>query len=117
LRADTQSVVARHVEGCADCGGEVARLQRARVALATLAEREVEVPAFLVDSIVEAVEEHRGRRMLPIPPLAVADLAHVLTDHREAIASAAGTALVAAGAAYAVWRAVRARPSPKPATS
>lgn len=117
LRADTRDVVAGHLAECADCRGRLAGLTRARAALASLANRELEPPPFLLDGILDSVAGESRRRLLPVPPIAIADLAAVLSEHREAIASAAGTALVAAGAAYAVWRAVRSRTAGEPATS
>lgn len=117
LRPDTRAIVARHLSSCVGCTADSVRLGRARTALATLEDREVEAPPFLLDSILDAVGEQSARRMLPIPPIALADIAAVVSDHREAIASAAGTALVAAGAAYALWRAVRGRGTQQPATS
>jgi len=119
LRADTRLVVAEHVGGCATCRGEAMRQSHVVAALASLSSHVVEPPAFLAEAVIESVNRHRERRRmvsaLPIPPNEVARL---VSDHREAIASAAGTALVAAGAAYALWRAVRRqRPAGQPATS
>jgi anti-sigma factor RsiW len=116
LRQDTHDVVARHVATCASCAADATQLARARAALSTLATKEIEPPAYLVDAIIGSVGATK-HRALPIPPIAIADLVASVADHREAIASAAGTALVAFGAAYAVWRAVRSRGTQQPATS
>lgn len=102
LRADTHRVVGAHVEGCATCAGAVGQLDRVRAGLATLADRPVEAPAFLAEAILEHVHQTAEHRP-------VAEVARLVGEHRKQIASAAGTAVVAAGAAYALWRAVRGR--------
>jgi len=117
LRPQTVRIVGDHLTDCASCSKEVAVQRRVVASLATLAEREVEAPAFLADVILEGVHGRSFRRVLPVLPLPVADVARVITDNREAIAQAAGTALVAAGAAYALWRALRASRGVRPATS
>jgi hypothetical protein len=118
LRPDTARIVAKHVEGCQTCTADLGRLERVQTALATIAEREIEAPAYLVDAILEQTAEHPRRRVLaPMLPLPLEEVARVVSDHREAIASAAGTALVAAGAAYALWRVVRGSRATQPATS
>jgi len=71
----------------------------------------------LLDAMLESVGE-RKRRLMPFVPLTVADdVVRVLQDNKDTIAQAGATALVAAGAAYALWRAVRGRRSAQPATS
>ena len=118
LRPETMRAVGEHVSSCESCTAEVEVQRRVVMALATVGSREVEPPAFLLESILESVGEHPARRMVPMLPLPVADMAHALGEHRELIASAAGTAIVAAGAAYALWRALRSpRTGGEPATS
>jgi len=107
LRPETSRVVAEHIGGCASCQAEAQLQRRVVMALATVEQREVEAPAFLLESVLESVGERQATRFLPLVPLPVADVAQALAEHREQIASAAGTALVAAGAAYALWRALR----------
>lgn len=118
LRAETMRIVEDHVAACRSCAAEADVQRRVVGSLATLAEREVRAPAFMMDAILETVKERHTRRVLPLMPLPVGDIARVVSDHREAIASAAGTVLVAAGAAYALWRALRtSRATQQPATS
>jgi anti-sigma factor RsiW len=124
LRPDTANVVAAHVRDCASCSAEVARHDRVRAGLATLATREVAPPPFLLEAVLEGVHEHRSRRVLPLIPIPPSDLARIpaelgriVSENRDAIASATGTALVAAGAAYALWRAVRGSRRAQTATS
>jgi anti-sigma factor RsiW len=107
LRPDTAAIVADHVASCARCATEVARQGRVLTGLATLSGREVEAPPYLIDAVIESVGGRAGHRFFPILPVPPADLARALSEHRDTIASAAGTVLVAAGAAYALWRAVR----------
>lgn len=110
LRADTHRVVGEHVDDCATCAAAVGRLDSVRSGLASLAHRQVEAPAFLAEAILEHVHQTADRRP-------VAEVARLVGDHRKQIASAAGTAVVAAGAAYALWRAVRGRrPAEVPAS-
>jgi anti-sigma factor RsiW len=118
LRPDTARIVAKHVAGCRSCTADLARLERVQTGLSVIAEGEIVPPAYLVDAILEQTAEHPRRRLLaPMLPLPVEEVARVVADHREAIASAAGTALVAAGAAYALWRVVRGSRAAQPATS
>jgi hypothetical protein len=116
LRPDTARIVATHVEACASCSEGVAGHRRVVAGLGALADRAVEPPVYMLDAILENVADHRVRRVLPVLPLPVTDVARVIADNRETIASAAGTALVAAGAAYALWRALRSSKM-RPATS
>ncbi len=117
LRPDTARIVADHVAGCATCSAGVTAQARVLSGLASLSAREVEPPAFMLDAILESVAEQPMRRVLPLIPLPMTDVAKAIVDNKEAIASAAGTALVAAGAAYALWRAVRSSQKMRPATS
>jgi hypothetical protein len=119
LRPDTAEVVAGHVATCKGCSAEAASLERVRGGLALVAAREVEPPAGLLENILEATADHPHRRLLapPVIPFAVDDVLRLVSDHRDTIASAAGVAVVAAGAAYALWRAVRGSRSAQPATS
>lgn len=116
LRPDTMATVASHVDGCARCAAEVARHERVLAGLATIATREVEPPAYLLDAIIESVPDGRARRILPVLPVLPPEVsrfgqevARVVSDNREAITQAAGTALVAAAAAYAFRKAMRSR--------
>ena len=124
LRPETARVVAAHVEGCAHCTAEVGRHDRVRAGLALLAERELEPPPLLLESVLETAHERRLKRVMPILPLPAADLARVpseiarvVSENRDAIVQGAGTALVAAGAAYALWRAVKGSRRAQTATS
>jgi len=118
LRQDTADIVAGHIATCTSCTAEIASLERVRTGLALVAAREVAPPAGLLDRILERTADQPARRVLaPVLPFAVDDLARLVSDHRDTIASAAGVAVVAAGAAYALWRAVRGSRSAEPATS
>ena len=118
LRPDTAEVVSKHVSSCEDCSAEAASLERVRTGLALVAEREVEPPAGLLESILEHSADREQRRVLaPLLPIPIDEVARLVSDHRDTIASAAGVAVVAAGAAYALWRAVRGTRSAQPATS
>ena len=118
LRPDTADIVAGHVATCTSCTAEIASLERVHAGLALVAAREVEPPAGLLESILERTAEQPSRRILaPVLPFAVDDIARLVSDHKDTIASAAGVAVVAAGAAYALWRAVRGSRSAEPATS
>lgn len=107
LLSDTRQTVGDHIAVCASCRAEVTRQSNVIASLARLSTSEVEPPAFLVDAVLEKVHEHRQHRLVPVLPIPAGEVARIISDHREAIASAAGTALVAAGAAYALWRAIR----------
>ena len=118
LRSDTRALVATHIQECAACRAEAARASRVVTGLAQLSSTDVEPPVFLLDAILEhTVEEEGARRLVPMLPIAVGDIPRLLSEHRDVIASAAGTAVVAAGAAYALWRAVRSVRRPQPATT
>ena len=118
LRADTAEVVSRHLESCTACSAEAASLERVRAGLAMVGAREMEPPAGLLESILESTAEQGQRRVLaPLLPIPIDEVARLVSDHRDTIASAAGVAVVAAGAAYALWRAVRGTRSAQPATS
>jgi hypothetical protein len=118
LRQDTAAVVAGHISSCTGCSTEVASLERVRAGLALVGAREVEPPAGLLESILETTAHQGQRRVLaPMLPIPIDEVARLVSDHRDTIASAAGVAVVAAGAAYALWRAVRGTRSAQPATS
>lgn len=118
LRADTSEVVSRHVETCKACRADATTLARVGVGLSQLATKEIEPPAYLFDAIMEQTTERASRRVLaPVLPISMDEVARLVSDHRDAITSAAGVAVVAAGAAYALWRAVRGRTTTQPATS
>jgi anti-sigma factor RsiW len=118
LRPDTADVVAAHVATCAGCRAETATLERVRGGLALVTAREVEPPAGLLEDILMQTAGHAQRRLFaPVLPVAVDDVVRLVSDHRETIASAAGVAVVAAGAAFALWRAVRGSRKAQPATS
>lgn len=119
LRRDMERLVGQHVASCSSCRAETARLERITTGLASLSEREIEPPALLIDSILEATEGRKGRRLMPplVPPAFAPELVRLVQDNREAIASIGATAAVAAGTAYAVWRALKRRPTGQAATS
>lgn len=111
LRPETDHIVAAHVETCASCSKEIALQARVLDGLATLRAHEIEPPPFLADEIIAAAPAQH--RMLP-GPLELGALGRAVAEHREQIASTAGTALVAAGALYALYRAARrSRPVPE----
>jgi anti-sigma factor RsiW len=118
LRPDTANVVSEHLAGCNVCSSEAASLARVRAGLALVAEREIEPPAGLLEDILERTAEPAHRRVLaPLLPIPIDEVARLVSDHRDTIASAAGVAVVAAGAAYALWRAVRGTRTAQPITS
>lgn len=117
LRPDTTRIVGEHVGTCANCSAEMGRQRRVRVGLAALRARDLDPPPYMLDAILEASRPGPILRILPIVPLPLADAGRLIAEHRDAIASAAGTALVTAGAVYALWRAVRTARAPQPATS
>ena len=107
LGAETVRWIDAHIGSCASCRAEAQRYRSVAAGLSAVAEREIEPPAFLVDSIIDRVEAERSRRLIPIPPAIVpAELVRLAQENRDALTSAAGVAL-AAGAAYALWRAMR----------
>ena len=107
LGAETVRWIDAHIGSCASCRAEAQRYRSVAAGLAAVAEREIEPPAFLVDSILDRVDAEKNRRLLPIPPAIVpAELVRLAQENRDAITSVAGVA-IAAGAAYAVWRAMR----------
>jgi anti-sigma factor RsiW len=110
LGADTIGWVEAHVAGCESCRAESARYRSLAAGLATLNAREIEPPAYLAEAIAERVRADRRRRFLPVPPVVSPEIVRVVSDNRDAIVSA-GAVLVAAGAAFAVWRAARANRS------
>lgn len=117
LRPDTADIVAGHIATCTTCTAETASLERVRAGLALVGAREVAPPAGLLGDILERTAEHTQRRVLaPVLPFAVDDVLRLVSDHKDTIASAAGVAVITAGAAYALWRAVRGSRSAQPAT-
>ena len=107
LGAETVRWIHAHLSTCTSCAAEAKRYRTVATGLATMADREIEPPAFVVDAILDRVEADRRRRMIPIPPTVIpAELVRLAQENRDAIASAAGVAL-AAGAAYALWRSLR----------
>ena len=107
LGAESMRWVDAHIASCASCRAEASRYRTVSTGLATLAQNPVEPPAFLVDSILEQVENEGHRRYLPVPPMIPAELIRVVQDNRDAITSVAGVALTA-GALFALWRRMRA---------
>lgn len=116
ITPETARTVEEHLSSCAACRSEAESLARVRTALASLREREVEPPPYVIDAVLEDVRSRRARRLLPVPLLPPQEILRVVQENRDAILSAAGAALVVAGAAWALWRATRAlRPQPAPA--
>ncbi|HEX9711177.1 MAG TPA: zf-HC2 domain-containing protein [Actinomycetota bacterium] len=110
LRQDTTRAVARHLAGCTVCRSEVEQLERVTTGLRSLTERPLEPPPMLLDTVLESVSEPRRRLIPPIvPPNVAPELMRLVQENREVIAQAGATALVAAGTAYALWRAIRGR--------
>jgi anti-sigma factor RsiW len=110
LGDETRRWVEGHIATCDSCRADAARIRSVSAGLVALSEREVEPPPFLEQAILERVGAERHRRYLPMSPVIPAELLRVVSDNRDAIASAAGVAL-AAGAVYALWRRAR---SPRP---
>jgi hypothetical protein len=110
LGVETIRWVESHVDSCASCRAEAARYRALASGLAQLNARQIEPPAFLAEAIAERVRGERRRRFLPVPPIISPEIARAVADNREAIVSA-GAALVAAGAAFALWRAARSQRS------
>lgn len=106
LGAETVRWVEAHVAECASCRAESQRYRTIASGLATLDARTIEPPAFLAEAIAERVRADHRRRFLPVPPIVSPEVARVVADNRDAIVSA-GAVLVAAGAAFALWRAGR----------
>lgn len=100
----TAAAVREHVASCASCRASLGSLGRVTEGLASLAERELDPPPFLADSIIERIAEPRRHRLVPVPPVPPGELIRVVAENKDAIASAAGAAIVVAGAAWLVWR-------------
>ena len=111
---ETGRWVEAHVATCARCSADAARYRALAVGLNELSTRTIEPPAFLAEAISERVHVERRRRFLPIPPVVSPEMVRVLQDNREVITTA-GAAIVAAGAAFALWRAVRSVRTPRAA--
>ncbi len=109
LRPATHRSVADHLVGCPSCRSEAARYERVVHGLGTLAERELEAPPGLPFATLERIHEAPRRRLAPILPVSSAEMARVMVENKDAIASAAGAAVVVAGAAFALWRTARRR--------
>ncbi len=114
LGVETARWVEAHIGECASCRVEAIRYRALTSGLASLESHEIQPPAYLAEAIAERVHESRRRRFLPVPPVVSPEIARVVADNREAIVSA-GAVLVAAGAAFAVWRAARSARRPRPA--
>lgn len=110
----TAAAVETHVGSCDRCRGERDRQERVRAALRLLVDRDLEPPPLLADAITERVAVPRVHRLLPVPPIPPNEVARVIVEHRESIASAAGAGLVAAGVAWLLWRAARQRTAALP---
>jgi anti-sigma factor RsiW len=118
LRPDTAEVVSEHLAGCKMCATEAAALARVQAGLMLVAQREIEPPPGLLEGILERTADRGHRRVLaPVLPIPIDEVARLVSDHRDTIASAAGVVVVAAGAAYALWRAVRGPRTAQPVTS
>jgi anti-sigma factor RsiW len=80
-----------HLSSCAACRAELAQYRELKAALATLATRTIDPPAWLLPSLLDAVA-HRSARRHPIPAATAA-----LT--RPRVAAAGGAAILLAGMA------------------
>jgi hypothetical protein len=110
----TAAALAEHVAGCAACGAEAARYSCIREALVAAGAREAEPPPDMVAAILAATTEHPRRRALPMAALPPIELVRAIQDNREVIVGAAGAVAVAAGAAWVVWRGLRALTRARP---
>jgi anti-sigma factor RsiW len=110
LGGETMRWVDAHLETCASCRADAARIRSVSKGLVALKEHDPVPPAFMVDSIMEAVQAEHRRRYLPVPPVVPAELIRVLSDNRDAIGTAAGVAL-AGMAAFALLRRAQKRRS------
>jgi len=86
--------VEAHLQGCARCRGELGQYHELNQALATLATRTIEPPAWLLPSLIDSVHGHALRRLRV--PSALREAPERLADPRLA---AAGGALLLAGLA------------------
>lgn len=116
----TTAAVREHLQGCQACRAELADHERVRVGMRVIAATELEPPPDLVEAILRRVDAPRaGRKLIPVVPVPPGELVRLVAEHRDAIASAAGTAVLVGGAAYALWRAAerarRAQVTPDPA--
>lgn len=107
LDATTEADLREHVAGCAACRAESRRYDGIRAALSVAASTELDPPPDLVPAIVARTSGHPSRRTIPLLPIPPVELARVIQDNREVIVGAAGAAIVAAGAAWALWRGLR----------
>ncbi|MCA1832987.1 MAG: anti-sigma factor [Actinomycetota bacterium] len=99
--------LAEHIGTCTACRAESAQYSRLRDSLSLAGAREAEPPADLVPAVLARATRER-RHVIPMLPVPQVELARVIQDNREVIAQVAGVAIVAAGAAWALWRGVRA---------
>jgi anti-sigma factor RsiW len=111
----TMLAVDEHLASCSGCRAEAARFLAIRRSLGEIAHRDPEPPADLVPAILARTSEHPRRRALPLVPLPPIELARVIQDNREVIVQAGAAAIVAAGAAWAIYKGLRslAKPSPQ----
>lgn len=119
LRRESMDRVRSHLDDCPTCFAAFAPYQRASAALAMVAPMDESVPAGLVEDILESVHAP-SRRLIPLPPVVAGDVARLVADNREALASAAGAlaaVAVAGGAVWAVWRTAQGRARARTATS
>lgn len=81
--------LAAHLSGCASCRAELAQYRELSAALAALAARTIDPPAWLLPSLLDTVAAHAARRhRIPVAALT-----------RPRVAAAGGAALVLAGLA------------------
>lgn len=102
----TARALDQHLETCVRCRAEAAHFERIRGTIAVIGRTEGEPPADLVPAILARAAKER-RHTIPMLPIPTVELARVIQENRDVIAGAAGVAIVAAGAAWALWRAVR----------
>ncbi len=112
LGHETSRWVEAHVQACDSCRADTEHYRVLAADLAAIASRPIDPPPFLVETILERVRPRR--RYLPVPPLVPAELARIAQENREVLTSA-GAVVLAAGAAYALWRAARSFRPPRPA--
>lgn len=116
LLQETARALGHHIVSCERCRAEAGALEAVRQGLSALREHEIAPPPYLVDAVLDDVRSRRHRRLFPVPPIPPEHVLRVFQENREAILSGVGAALVAAGAAYALWRTLKAaRPQAEPA--
>jgi len=114
LERATARSVREHIDECSACRAEALRYGRIHDSIMAIGAAEPVPPTGLVDAILERTAPAHRRSMIPFVPLPTPELARAISENREAIANTAGVALVAAGAAWALWRGFKAvrRPAP-----